>query len=394
MYSSAAYSSKSARARPREPLRVPHHGRVVRERLPVGGGRGRLPRGGRARRQDRRPGRPPARRGARAAGGRGSSRSRSTATAARLSSIRRISGRLRSTARRASSCRKAMAPSTTVTMPRRSGSASASNPPSSAVASSRSSGRHHGELFERPLCGGVELVQPRQHGVHDGGGHLRVRRREHLGDEERVAARARQHGLDGLAPERGDPRGREAGERDPGARPPWRGRRAAPAGDAPARTSSGRQVSTTSACTRSNRRVSWRSASRVASSAQCTSSISRNVGCSPARQASSASSRSSREPSASAARSAGGPSRATSRRGPRGRGVSRSSQPPLSTTQWGGRSAANARTSAVFPIPASPVTSATAPAPGPTRPAAPRRTSSCAERSTSVVTICMVAHRI
>ena len=60
----------------------------------------------------------------------------------------------------------------------------------------------------------------------------------------------------------------------------------------------------------------------------------------------------------------------------------------------GRQTAANARTSAVFPIPASPVTSATAPAPGPTRPAAPRRTSSCAERSTIVVTICMVAHRI
>ena len=75
---------------------------------------------------------------------------------------------------------------------------------------------HNRKLFERPLCGGLELAQPREHGVHDGGGHLRVRRREHFGDEERVASRARQHGLDGLAPERGDPRGREAGERDPG----------------------------------------------------------------------------------------------------------------------------------------------------------------------------------
>ena len=72
-----------------------------------------------------------------------------------------------------------MAPSTTVTMPRRSGSASASNPPSRAAASSRSTGWAPPQLFERPLCGGLELVQPRQHGVHDGGGHLRVRRREH-----------------------------------------------------------------------------------------------------------------------------------------------------------------------------------------------------------------------
>ena len=82
------------------------------------------------------------------------------------------------------------------------------------------------------------------------------------------------------------------------------------------------------------------------------------------RQRRSASSTSSRDPSASAARNAGAPSRATSRNGPSGRGVNRSSQPPVNTVQCGDRPVTNARTSADFPIPASPVTSATPPAPG------------------------------
>ena len=52
--------------------------------------------------------------------------------------------------------------------------------------------RNDGELLERPLFGGIELLQSGQHGVHDRGGHFRSGRCEHLGDEERVPAGARQ----------------------------------------------------------------------------------------------------------------------------------------------------------------------------------------------------------
>jgi hypothetical protein len=195
---------------------VPHHRRVVRERLPVGGGGGGLPRGGRARRQDR-------------------------VQVARLHGVVHEQREIGVVA--VAQCRSggpveldtadqrqaALDRAAGQLVPEGDGAVDDGDDPAPLRLGERVQpaeerggelevgvGGHHGELFERPLRGGVELVQPRQHGVHHGGGHVRVRRREHLGDEERVAARARQHGLDGVAPERGDPRGREAGERDPG----------------------------------------------------------------------------------------------------------------------------------------------------------------------------------
>ena len=49
--------------------------------------------------------------------------------------------------------------------------------------------RHDGQLVERLAAVVAEAADTGQHGLHDGRGHGVARRRERLGDEERVAAR-------------------------------------------------------------------------------------------------------------------------------------------------------------------------------------------------------------
>ena len=110
-------------------------------------------------------------------------------------------------------------------------------------------------------------------------------------------------------------------------------------------------------------RASSRTTSSVASSAQCRSSITRSTGVRLRRSASTSVAKNSAgvAPSAIRAANEGPATSAMSRNGPSGRGVRSASHPPhQATTSWRSQ---NARTSDVFPMPASPETSTIAPAP-------------------------------
>ncbi len=111
---------------------------------------------------------------------------------------------------------------------------------------------------------------------------------------------------------------------------------------------------------RTSRRPSSATRSSVASSAQCRSSTTSTA--ESASSSSAAVSTPSREPEPSSAASIGPPTtRATSRSGPIGRGVISGSHAPQST-RLSSSAAVTDVTSAVLPIPASPITATTRPA--------------------------------
>jgi hypothetical protein len=137
----------------------------------------------------------------------------------------------------------------------------------------------------------------------------------------------------------------------------------------PGCSASSRAVSTSSAPIALTRRAAYPSASSVASSAQCASSMIRTVGVWRDRASISAANTS----------PLSGPSASCS--GPSVRGVMRSSQAAISSRARRSARSANARTSAVLPIPASPVMSAVEPWPASAPLSAPTSAPSGASRS-------------
>ena len=145
-----------------------------------------------------------------------------------------------------------------------------------------------------------------------------------------------------------------------------------------------------SAGTVSTRRASSRNTSSVASSAQCTSSSTNTVGArARSSRASAATSSCGITPRATSSASSPPASSATTSSGPSGRGVNSGSQLPQRIRADRPRSSQNCRRSAVFPTPASPLTSTI-------RPREPRRTlsrhspsaESSSARSSSSLAVC------
>ena len=126
--------------------------------------------------------------------------------------MRTLTGSAPSTARRASSCRNATASGQTSSTWARSASASTTMSPSNALASGRlTADGTTASCSSASRVSGVEAVHPGEHRVDHRRGDVVRGRREHLGDEERVARGEREERRG-----RGGGAARQPGDRGPG----------------------------------------------------------------------------------------------------------------------------------------------------------------------------------